>query len=389
MPVPMPKLTPTPTPKPMPTSETNPKPATNAEWMPAPAQGTTDCLPRPAPTSDAIMRIRTYNGETKTWNRWETVLRRSEAQSPPAQSPLLFEYELKKKGKLRIYPSLLSLEEQQEVTQELLRNTDFFREYRIQGTKEPRAHFLLHENAPDVNIDDDSTESPGYKYGRITMKARPLSNLPHVQEVSEKLKSISDVISWNIGVDIVAYRDGHDSIGFHADDDQGEQLIFTALFNHPAKHRRVLFKCKPRSKDGGKDNNNRRRSSSKPNPLDGDEEIELLLGAGDAYSMDGRVQCSYVHGVPKEEIFVGDGDALRFAMVCRLGTFTKYTKDSGQKIDNLQPRAIIPQTFGQIKGLEEGKLYARSKLQAIGAHRYGNIMAHFGHSSHLSNTSHF
>ena len=32
-----------------------------------------------------------------------------------------------------------------------------------------------------------------------------------------------------------------------------------------------------------------------------------------------KVQDSYVHGVPKKDSFVGDSDALRFAMVCRVG----------------------------------------------------------------------
>ena len=170
----------------------------------------------------------------------------------------------------------------------------------------------------------------------------------------------------------MAYRDGRDSIGFHANDDQGEELIFTALFSHPAKHRHMVFKCKPRPQGGGQDNNNNRSSSSssKHSPRDGDEEIELLLGAGDAYTMDGKVQRSYLHGVPKEKSFVGDGNALRFAMVCRLGTFTKYTKDSGQSVTDLLPRAIIRQKFGQIEHLNEEDTYTRSELLANGAHRY-------------------
>ena len=121
--------------------------------------------------ADAIMWICTYKAESKTWSKWDTVFRWSEAQSPPAQSLSSFEYELKYKGKLCMYPSLLSSKEQQEVTPELLRNAAFFREYAIQAMKEPRAHFLLHENARDVDIDDDSTKAPGYKYGHITMKA--------------------------------------------------------------------------------------------------------------------------------------------------------------------------------------------------------------------------
>ena len=83
-------------------------------------------------------------------------------------------------------------------------------------------------------------------YGTITMKARPLYLLPHLQHLSNGLKSQCDVHCWNVGVDIMAYRDGRDSIGFHADNDQGEELLLTVLVTSPPKPRRVVFKRMPK-----------------------------------------------------------------------------------------------------------------------------------------------
>jgi 2OG-Fe(II) oxygenase superfamily len=222
--------------------------------------------------ADVILRRRIHNG--RRWSKWGIIFRRSDAERLP--SP--FVYPLERGGELHIYLDLLSPKEQQAVTEELKNNATLFREYGIQGGKEPRAHFLLHEKAPDGDIDDNSIKSPGYKYGNITMKARPFSHLIHLQQVSNKLKTIAKVKGWNIGTEVVAYRDGRDSIGFHADDDQGEKLIFTAPLFDPSKARRVVFKNKRMQKDG----------EQSKRPRDGDEEIELLLGAGDAYSMDGE-----------------------------------------------------------------------------------------------------
>ena len=135
--------------------------------------------------ADVILRRRIYNG--RRWSKWGIIFRRSDAERLP--SP--FEYPLERGGELHIYLDLLSPKEQQEVTEELKNNVTLFREYPIQGGKEPRAHFLLHEEAPDGDIDDHSIKSPGYKYGNITMKARPFSHLIHLQQVSNKLKTIN------------------------------------------------------------------------------------------------------------------------------------------------------------------------------------------------------
>jgi SAD/SRA domain len=83
-----------------------------------------------------------------------------------------------------------------------------------------------------------------------------------------------------------------------------------------------------------------------------------------------KVQASYVHGVPKKDSFVGVSDALRLAVVCRKGMLKRFTKDSGQPVTDLSPRAIVGQTFGQMEGLTEGATYVRRYMIENGAHRY-------------------
>ena len=222
-----------------------------------------------------------------------------------------------------------------------------FRQYRIQGGPEPRAHFLLHEQA---SMEED-IKQPGYKYSTITMKAKPLGLLPKLQSFATDMQSTCHVPQWNIGVNPVYYRDGQDHMGFHADNDQDEDLILTVLIRSPDRPRRVLIQAAPRKKGTTK-------------RQDGDEQYELSLGAGDAYDMNGEMQQHYVHGVPSE-----DDSAGRIAIVFRHGRYEEYTKDSGQALESLEPRVIIPQTFGQMKGLVEGDSYSRTQIREIGAHR--------------------
>ena len=72
----------------------------------------------------------------------------------------------------------------------------------------------------------------------------------------------------------VLYRDGRDRIGYHADNDQGEELILTVLVSSAVDAtRRICIRDIHFKTEGIKDK---------------DEELELMLDAGDAYSMDGK-----------------------------------------------------------------------------------------------------
>lgn len=313
---------------------------------------------------DILVRKRHWKAKSRKWSEWEVLLRRSQVEQEstnavrrrgsPRRNKLAHtslssptaSFTLPLGGTFNVYPDLLSSQQQQDLSNELLEeNSHRFRQYRIQGNPEPRAHFLLHERATN---DFDSSTQPGYKYGNITMKATPLSMLPTLEGVAQDMLEKCGEKSWNIGVDAVYYRGSRDKIGLHADNNQGEDKVVAILAKSPRIPRPVVIQTAPPK--GTKKNQ------------DGDEQYELIIGAGDAYDMDGVIQQHYLHGVPPGE----DG---RLAVVLRHGTFRKYTKDSGEALPNLNPRAVIPKTFGRMKSLKEGKSYSRQKLLELGAHK--------------------
>jgi len=281
-----------------------------------------------------------------------------------------------------LYPSIVSKVQQTAVTKELLQ-CPYFRQYTIQNNPEPRAHFLLHGDATE---DFDGQAQPGYRYGAIRMKARPLHLLPQVQQLSSYMERLvveganrcrrrrrqrrRRASFWNVGVNPVLYRDGRDRIGFHADDDQAEEQILTALVSSPAgTTRRVCIRSKSS------------KSTTAPgnNQVDDNEEFEILLDAGDAYLMDGEMQKHYVHSVPSDKKSVDDGSSdgeksvsqqNRLAIVFRRGMQLEQTIDSGKPFASLQPRVQIPYIFGGMKStLQEGSTYSRIEINNLHAHR--------------------
>lgn len=119
--------------------------------------------------------------------------------------------------------------------------------------------------------DDGAT----YRYSGTTFEPNPWT--PHLLELRERLRV-------DIGVfnSVLAnyYRDGHDSIGFHADDEpelgpQSPDDVLVASVSLGGKRRFVL--------------KNRETKETK----------EFMLGGGDLFVMGGTVQKHWVHGVPK------------------------------------------------------------------------------------------
>jgi alkylated DNA repair dioxygenase AlkB len=222
-----------------------------------------------------LLRKRTYDEKKRKWSPWDEVATRSDfsaEHSPCRQVNFLYKFP-GNSGKLVIYANLIPSNRQEAVTDELMQCSNF-RQYSIQGNPEPRTHFLLHDNATD---DFDGEPQPGYRYGCIRMKSRPLHEMTEIQKLSvdmQKIYTADDGCYWNIGVNPVLYRDGRDRMGYHADDDQGEEIILTVLVSSPVDAtRRISIR--------------RYHFKSKGN-MDGDEELELMLDAGDAYSMDGK-----------------------------------------------------------------------------------------------------
>ncbi|CAJ1953968.1 unnamed protein product [Cylindrotheca closterium] len=284
-------------------------------------------------------------------------------EEPPFSTPNITDhtFKLRRGGTCRVVPNMIPPEILARIEQEVL-NSGLFRQYSLQGQDEPRVHCLLHGKATD----NFEAMQPVYGYAHLWMKARPLSKLPHLQGLAKDLAAIFGVDSWNIGVNPVLYRGSNDSMGEHADDDQGEKLILCLIVSSPKGARRVRITTKTKGEDAEDD----------------DERIDLMLAAGDAYVMDGEMQKYYFHSVPKSKETVGAEESFRLSIVFRTGNDVYQLQDSGRPCENLAPKIRPAQIFGnKINGLDEGTLYSRAELFNMGAHRMqqrgisGNVKA--------------
>jgi hypothetical protein len=206
-------------------------------------------------------------------------------------------------------------------------------------------HFLLHENA----MMDATNEQPGYHYVNVNMKAKPLQLLPYLKEVSCYIAKICGVNKWTIGVDPVLYRGGKDKMGNHANNNQGKQII-CALLVAGSKARKVTI-C----------------PFTHLKPLEGDAQIELILGPGNASVMDGQMQASYLHSVPPDPTQDNQDNVERIAIVFRTGEKRFFTKDSGRVCTDLSPKVKKNYNFGN-RPMKEGTVYIRRGLYAMEAH---------------------
>ena len=125
-------------------------------------------------------------------------------------------------GKLVFRANVLSSQEQSTLTH-TMQNCKLFRQYSFGETyAEPRSHVLLSSNIKSNEKDNaNSHVQPGYVYHGICMKALPLDQVPEVEGLANRLAKLYGISCWNTGVDVIAYKDGEDRIGWHADDTQG------------------------------------------------------------------------------------------------------------------------------------------------------------------------
>ena len=318
-----------------------------------------------------LFRRRSLTGGT--YGPWKETYRTS---SPIRKSGECVLLDLSEGGQLCIFPNLLTNKQQDNIRSELLQ-CGYFRQYKVQNQNEPRAHFLLHADATEPSVDHNEGRylenpelpQPGYKYNTVRMKARPLNHLPEVQVLATHLQNlavlhfpsvnaedIDTTTFWNIGVNPVLYRDGRDHMGFHADDDQGESLIFSVVVASPdGTTRKVRIQSKTKN-----------------------EEIELYLDSSDGYSMDGTMQMHYLHSVPSDSRCktspLADSHSdnqrnTRIAVVFRRGNQVMQSKDSGRPCASLTPRPEVPYQFGRMDVLAEGATYLRQQLFELNAHR--------------------
>jgi alkylated DNA repair dioxygenase AlkB len=207
----------------------------------------------------------------------------------------------------------------------------------------------------------------------IHMKAKPIQDYPAIYAMSQHVSQTLDS-DFNIGVDVIVYRDATERIGWHADDSQGENRIFCLVVEsssipeaRPLKIRRNCGYSKKAKKGGQAEHLE-----------EGDEEVELYPMSGDGYEMDGIVQQHYVHSLPAERATIqkqhgtDDSGGRRFALIFRQGAEKKVCQDSGTEIASISPVAKAPlvYTFGDMPSvLKQGESYFKSDLVKWGAHR--------------------
>jgi hypothetical protein len=123
------------------------------------------------------------------------------------------------------------------------------------------------------------------------MMARSYDRLPLTYQLKKEMELLYTTTSstgtntdtgkeaiFNIGANIVLYRDAHDSMGFHADNDQGKCYILATILSQK-QVRQIIVK------------------PNKANEMECDIHNMLELYEGDAYSMDGTYRCICVIGI--------------------------------------------------------------------------------------------
>lgn len=169
-------------------------------------------------------------------------------------------------------------------------------------------------------------------------------------------------------MDVVLYRNGNDSIAYHCDDTQEEELICTAIISCCQEcNRPTIFKSK---------------SNNEPTIMP-HIKVVLHLQPGDVYYMNSDVQEQFVHGVEKlKPIFANAQDkghasgtttssstvGERLVAVCRYGDELMVRKDSGHAQTSLLPRLKEPLIFGGLTSLVLNQSYSKCELRTMNVH---------------------
>jgi len=308
-----------------------------------------------------VGRIRRYSEQTKSYRKWEdivytpTTTNRDHGTTKHDDQRIVIG--LHRGGKLTFYPNMLPIGKQRVELQTAMRTCKLYRQYtRSQVYYEPRFHVLLSQSA-EVDVSSSPTDAEslsltaarGYSYHGVTMRAQPISQVPAISTYAAELATLYNLPNqtWDIGVDCIIYRDGHDSIGWHADDSQGESIILCVVIAHSpscssnnSKSRTGDFDSSnncgnnipPRSVHiRPKNNIHGKKKKSKCHLQEGDEEIQLYTHEGDGYEMDGYMQYNYEHCVPKKCI----DTSHRFVLIFRHGNVASVPIDSGVALTEL------------------------------------------------------
>jgi alkylated DNA repair dioxygenase AlkB len=293
------------------------------------------------PGERVIARSRRWSAESNSFGDWTIHNTKRNSQTNDS-----IDFVLHRGGVIKFFPNLV--EHANEVKNEMMCITTY-KQYKVRECgSEPRLHALY------------CSSKGGYQYGRVKMASHPLESLPVISGVAEGLASKFGLLNdhWNIGCHLLLYRDGKDSIHWHADDTQGEDVVLSLTVDGPvADARTICF-----------------QPSNTTTLKTGDEQLELYPIPGDGYSMDGAVQSSYVHAMLKTSPLHVDTTG-RMAIIFRNGIH-KVVEDNGCAVTTLVAPQRQQYIFGNMcEELEEGKCYSRDFLFNSQAHRngHGNI----------------
>ncbi|GMH73414.1 hypothetical protein TL16_g13072 [Triparma laevis f. inornata] len=317
----------------------------------------------------SIGRIRTWNNAFYCWRPWCTIPEQAEqgtpqnvsySQASQVNNTKIIKIKLRRGSVLKFFPGIISPSDLPPL-QKAMEKCQLYRQYeRKKGIKEPRVHVLLSSTAR-------MQPNMGYRYHSIKMIPEPLDLVPGFEVLSEKYAKLMSLPNdtWNIGVDLIVYRDGNDSMGFHSDDNQGETSVLAVVVE--CEDSRPVH-IKPHDKIAKQE---------------GDEQVQLFVRQGDAYELDAGCQAGYEHSLPKKE----KSHKRRMVAIFKQGDQRFLAKDSGVSVktsatsspttnqypwvknlqgeffDCLKPaQKRSPVTFGHISPFAEGSISLRMNL---------------------------
>lgn len=279
-PMPLPSQIPTPTPTPQTVRHQE-----QIQPIPQPIKS----VPQPAPSPPAavpqtyvreIGKIRRFCAATGEFSDWEDLPCQTYGDTEPRRWCELnidesIEIPLRRGGRLRVFPNFVADGRRLKVSQSMDKCT-LYRQYWKEGDEssiESRVQVLLSPKTNRPHQGHSKRGRPGYKYDGVSMMAQPLSMVPPVERLGKDLAELYRLPGneWNIGTSLVTYRTGNDHMAWNSNCDQSEVLILCIIADSQNCTRPILIR--PKGHD----------------PLqEGDEEIIVFVGQGDAYEMDGK-----------------------------------------------------------------------------------------------------
>jgi len=232
-----------------------------------------------------IGKIRRFCAATGEFSEWEDLPCQTYGDTEPRRWCELnidesIEIPLRRGGRLRVFPNFVADSRRGRVSHSMDQCT-LYRQYwgqENESSVEARVQVLLSSKTKLAHNSSSSSNSkhgkPGYVYDGVTMMAQPLAQVPEVESLGRDLAELYRLPGkeWNIGANLVCYRNGDDHMAWNSNCEQGEVLILCIIAESKNCTRPILIRPKGHY------------------PLqDGDEEIIVFVGQGDAYEMDGKL----------------------------------------------------------------------------------------------------